>query len=154
MDRIDAQILDLLQREGRLTVAELAERVSLSQSPCARRLKRLEDCGLIAGYRAVLDRQALQLGSTVFVNVRLNLAPMANIQKLQAREPFFRDALVRAGHRAPFTGKKDFVSLDEARLKAVMLKEAVRLGGKDVQGVAVMSQTAKRQSGLPKHPGA
>ncbi len=90
----------------------------------------------------------------IFVNVRLNLAPMANIQKLQAREPFFRDALVRAGHRAPFTSKKDFVSLDEARLKAVMLKEAVRLGGKDVQGVAVMSQTAKRQSGLPKHPGA
>lgn len=90
----------------------------------------------------------------IFVSVRLNLAPMANVQKIRAREPFFRDALVRAGHRAPFTAHKDFVSLDEARLKTVMLKEAVRLGGKDVQGVAVMSQTAKRQSGLPKHPGA
>lgn len=90
----------------------------------------------------------------IFVNVRLNLAPMANVQKIQAREPFFRDALVRAGHRTPFTGKKDFITLDEARLKSVMLREAVRLGGKDVIGVAVMSQTAKRQSGLPKHPGA
>ncbi len=90
----------------------------------------------------------------IFVSVRLTLAPMANVQKIQAREPFFRDALVRAGHRTPFTGKKDFVTLDEARLKSVMLKEAVRLGGKDVVGVVVMSQTAKRQSGLPKHPGA
>ncbi len=84
MDRIDAQILDLLQREGRLTVAELAERVSLSQSPCARRLKRLEDCGLIAGYRAVLDRQALQLGSTVFVNVRLMHHRADAVQQFEA----------------------------------------------------------------------
>ncbi|MGQ3016811.1 hypothetical protein [Phenylobacterium sp.] len=90
----------------------------------------------------------------IFVGVRLNLTAMANVQKLREREPFFRDALVRAGHRAPFTGKTNFTSLDVDRLKAVMLKEAVRLGGKDVQSVAVMSQTAKRQSGLPKHPGA
>lgn len=71
MDRIDTQLLELLQREGRLTIAELAERVGLSQSPCARRLKRLEEEGLIAGYRAVLDRKAVQLATTVFVNVRL-----------------------------------------------------------------------------------
>ncbi|MCU7373133.1 Lrp/AsnC family transcriptional regulator [Paucibacter sp. O1-1] len=71
MDRIDTQLLELLQREGRLTIAELAERVGLSQSPCARRLKRLEDGGLIASYRAVLDRKAVQLATTVFVNVRL-----------------------------------------------------------------------------------
>ncbi len=90
----------------------------------------------------------------IFVGVRLNLSAMANVQKLREREPFFRDALVRAGHRTPFTGKSDFTSLDVERLKSVMLKEAVRLGGKDVQSVAVTSQTAKRQSGLPKHPGA
>ncbi|MDC6168892.1 Lrp/AsnC family transcriptional regulator [Paucibacter sp. XJ19-41] len=71
MDRIDTQLLELLQREGRLTIAELAERVGLSQSPCARRLKRLEDGGLLAGYRAVLDRKTVQLATTVFVNVRL-----------------------------------------------------------------------------------
>ncbi|MBB4844589.1 Lrp/AsnC family leucine-responsive transcriptional regulator [Paucibacter oligotrophus] len=71
MDRIDIQLLELLQREGRLSVAELAERVALSQSPCARRLKRLEEDGFIAGYRAVLDRKAVQLATTVFVNVRL-----------------------------------------------------------------------------------
>ena len=90
----------------------------------------------------------------IFVGVRLNLTAMANVQKLREREPFFRDALVRAGHRAPFTGKSDFTTVDVERLKAVMMKEAARLGAKDVQSVAVMSQTAKRQSGLPKHPGA
>ena len=79
---------------------------------------------------------------------------MANIQKLREREPFFRDALVRAGHRTPFTRKDDYLSLDVDRLKAVMLKEAVRLGGKDIQSVSVMSQTAKRRTGLPKPPSA
>ncbi|MDP1641943.1 MAG: hypothetical protein Q8L59_07135 [Phenylobacterium sp.] len=90
----------------------------------------------------------------IFVGVRLNLTAMANVQKLREREPFFRDALVRAAHRTPFTGKTNFTTIDVDRLKAVMLKEAVRLGGKDIQSVAVTSQTAKRQSGLPKHPGA
>lgn len=71
MDRIDTQMLELLQRDGRLSIAELAERVALSASPCARRLKRLEDEGFIAGYRAVLDRKSVQLATTVFVNVRL-----------------------------------------------------------------------------------
>ncbi|MDT9001991.1 Lrp/AsnC family transcriptional regulator [Paucibacter sp. APW11] len=71
MDRIDIQLLELLQREGRLGVSELAQRVALSASPCARRLKRLEDEGFISGYRAVLDRKQLQLATTVFVNVRL-----------------------------------------------------------------------------------
>lgn len=71
MDRIDLQLLELLQRDGRLSIAELAEQVSLSASPCARRLKRLEEEGFISGYRAVLNRQRLELATTVFVNVRL-----------------------------------------------------------------------------------
>ncbi|WP_137938165.1 Lrp/AsnC family transcriptional regulator [Chitinivorax sp. B] len=71
MDRIDRQLLTLLQADGRLTVAELADKVALSASPCARRLKRLEDSGIISGYRAVLNRNRLQLATTVFVNVRL-----------------------------------------------------------------------------------
>ena len=71
MDRIDRQMLQLLQQEGRLSTVELAERVALSPSPCARRLKRLEDSGIISSYRAVLNRKLLQLATTVFVNVRL-----------------------------------------------------------------------------------
>jgi Lrp/AsnC family leucine-responsive transcriptional regulator len=71
MDRIDRQMLQLLQENGRLSTVELADKVALSPSPCARRLKRLEDSGLISGYRAVLNRNLLQLATTVFVNVRL-----------------------------------------------------------------------------------
>ncbi len=50
LDRTDLKILDALQRDGRLTNAELAEKVGLSLSPCWRRLKRLEEIGVIAGY--------------------------------------------------------------------------------------------------------
>ena len=71
MDRIDRQILQILQQEGRLSTVELAERVALSPSPCARRLKRLEDTGIICGYKAELSREKLQLATTVFVNIRL-----------------------------------------------------------------------------------
>ena len=86
-----------------------------------------------------------QIVNYIFVGVRLNLAPMANVQKLREQEPFFRDALVRAAHREPFTKADDYLVIDEARLKAVMLKEGVRIGGKDVQSVAVMTQTPKRR---------
>ena len=69
LDRTDLRILDALQADGRLTNAELAERAGLSLSPCWRRLKRLEEAGVIEGYQAVLNRQALGLGVTAFVRV-------------------------------------------------------------------------------------
>ena len=71
LDRLDRRILDLLQREGRITNAELAERVSLSPSPCLRRVKALEDAGVIRGYAAQLDPARLGLGLTAFVTVSL-----------------------------------------------------------------------------------
>ena len=69
LDRTDLKILDALQSDGRLTNAELAERVGLSLSPCWRRLKRLEESGVITGYQALLNRKALGLGVTAFVRV-------------------------------------------------------------------------------------
>jgi Lrp/AsnC family leucine-responsive transcriptional regulator len=71
MDAIDRKILSELQRDGRMSNVELAERVNLSPSPCLRRLRRLEDGGLIAGYRAVLDRRKVGLGLTVFLEVKV-----------------------------------------------------------------------------------
>lgn len=68
-DRTDLRILDALQNDGRLTNAELAEKVGLSLSPCWRRLKRLEESGVITGYRADLNRRALGLGVTAFVRI-------------------------------------------------------------------------------------
>ena len=71
LDRVDRRLLEILQREGRLSNAALAERVHLSPSPSLRRVKALEDDGVIAGYRAVLDREAVGLGLTVFVEIKV-----------------------------------------------------------------------------------
>lgn len=76
LDRIDRQILQALQVNARLTAAELAEKVSLSQSPAWRRVLILERSGFILGYHAVLDRQRLGFGVHGFVNLRMeNHAP-------------------------------------------------------------------------------
>jgi Lrp/AsnC family leucine-responsive transcriptional regulator len=64
-------MLDVLQREGRISNAALAERLHLSPSPCLRRMRALERSGVIAGYRAVLDREAVGLGLTVFVELKV-----------------------------------------------------------------------------------
>jgi Lrp/AsnC family leucine-responsive transcriptional regulator len=71
LDRIDIQLLAELQRAGRQTNAELAERVHLSPSACLRRVQRLEREGVIAGYRAELDGERLGLGLQAFVRVHL-----------------------------------------------------------------------------------
>ena len=72
MDDVDRNILAELQRDGRLTLTELAERVRLSVSPCHRRLRALERSGAIAGYHARLDAAALGLTfeALVFVTMR------------------------------------------------------------------------------------
>ena len=69
IDREDAEILDMLQENGRLSNAKVAERLSMSETPCWRRLKRLEQDGVIAGYQAVLDRRTLGLGVMAFVQL-------------------------------------------------------------------------------------
>jgi len=71
LDRVDRRLLEILQREGRLSNAALAERVHLSPSPCLRRVKALEEDGVIEGYRAVVGREAVGLGLTVFVEIKV-----------------------------------------------------------------------------------
>ena len=69
LDRTDRRLLAALQDDARLTVAELAERVSLSTSPCWRRVRRLEQAGYIEGYHAHLSAAKLGYGITAFVSV-------------------------------------------------------------------------------------
>lgn len=69
VDDIDRGILDQIQRDGRLSNAKIAERFSLSETSCWRRLKRLEDEGLIEGYHAKLNRRKLGLGVMAFVQI-------------------------------------------------------------------------------------
>ena len=72
LDEMDRKILSALRLDGRLTVAELAERVGLSPSPCWTRVRRLEASGAIKGYVAVLDPKALGVPNIVFVEITLD----------------------------------------------------------------------------------
>lgn len=72
MDAKDRQIIAALQRDGRLTNQDLSEKVALSPSPCLRRLRILEETGVIKGYTAIVDEQAYGLPITVFVRIRLD----------------------------------------------------------------------------------
>ena len=72
LDRLDARILDSLQANADQAVADLAESVGLSANACWRRIKRLEELGIIRGRVALLDPEKLGLGVTVFVSVRTN----------------------------------------------------------------------------------
>lgn len=71
LGRIDRRLLAALQADGRLTMAELAQRVALSTSPCWRRVRRLEEQGHVRGYHAALDAERLGYGVTAFVQVTL-----------------------------------------------------------------------------------
>jgi Lrp/AsnC family transcriptional regulator len=70
LNQTDRKLLDLVQKDATLTLAELAERVGLSRNACWTRLKRLEEEGYVKGRRALLDREKLNLALMVFVSIR------------------------------------------------------------------------------------
>ena len=72
MDQINQKILRILEREGRISITDLAARVNLSNSACLRRVQELERSGVISGYRAVLDQARLGKAVTIFVMVGLS----------------------------------------------------------------------------------
>jgi len=72
LDRIDRKILDVLQRDGRISMTELAQQIGLSTSPCSERVKRLEREGIISGYHAKVNPKCL--GKTLLVFVEITLA--------------------------------------------------------------------------------
>jgi len=90
----------------------------------------------------------------VFVSVRILLSGQANTARLRAKEPFFRDALVRLAHRTPFTNPTDYQVADTARLQTALMREAVAIAGPDdIKGVVVVTQTTKKQVPPPRPPG-
>lgn len=84
LDRIDRRILEELQADARLSSADLAERVSLTTSPWWRRVKRLEEEGLISGYHARLDAGRLGYQVTAIVQVSLDKKDTASLQAFEA----------------------------------------------------------------------
>ncbi|CAM3637387.1 Lrp/AsnC family transcriptional regulator [Paracidovorax anthurii] len=111
LDRTDRQLLAALQDDARLTSGELAQMAHLSQSPCWRRVKRLEDDGVIAGYHAALDRRALGLGVLVFVMVGID-------RQTEASSRPFEDAVRAIPEVVMFhgiSGPEDFMLVVVAR---------------------------------------
>ena len=122
--------------------------------------KKKEEEGKTVGQYVDLSSVALpivangRLVNYVFVSARVVLKSGANTSKIREREPYFRDALVRAGHRTPFNSATDYTSVDEKKLAAPLFREVVLLAGaRDIESVKVMSQTPKTRAGLPKIDG-
>ncbi len=95
-----------------------------------------------------------RLVNYVFVTLRLGVARNADTYRLAALEPFFRDALVRAGHRTPFSRPDSYIALDDARLKQTLLRDAAAIAGPgQVVSVEIVREQPQHVDGLPK-PGA
>lgn len=100
LDDIDRKILAELQADGRMTNVELARRVGISAPPCLRRVRALEEAGLIRGYRALLDEKALGYEVTAFVEVRLKSqseSELVGFEATIARWPLVREAFMLSG---------------------------------------------------------
>lgn len=111
IDAVSARILTLLQEDGRMTNARLAETLGMSETPCWRRLKRLEESGVIEGYQANLNRRKLGLGVMAFVQLRCSehdQAATAEFQRIVETTPS-----ILACHNT--TGADDFLLIVVAR---------------------------------------
>jgi Lrp/AsnC family leucine-responsive transcriptional regulator len=84
LDDIDRRLLSTLQENGRLPVTDLAEKVGLTTSPCLRRLKILEQAGIIRGYAAHVDQQKVGLPVSVFVSVKLEMQREEALERFEA----------------------------------------------------------------------
>jgi len=84
LDVIDRKILGALQDNGRLSNVELAERVGLSPSPCLRRVRMLEDAGMITRYVALLDQKAVGLPVSVFISIKLERQQEDDLDRFEA----------------------------------------------------------------------
>ncbi|MFC7908239.1 Lrp/AsnC family transcriptional regulator [Streptomyces nigra] len=93
LDSVDRDILLHLTRDGRLTNVELAQRVGLTPGPCLRRVKRLEDEGIISGYRAVLDPEALGRGLEVLIDVEIYAQDRKSFEEFESTVAAFEEVV-------------------------------------------------------------
>ncbi|MFI5717865.1 Lrp/AsnC family transcriptional regulator [Nocardia sp. NPDC051750] len=83
LDSVDRDILFHLHQDGRLTNVELAKRVGLTPPPCLRRVKRLEESGVISGYRARIDPAAMGRGFEVIVSVEISINDLQTVEEFE-----------------------------------------------------------------------
>ena len=99
-DRIDREILRLLRIDGRMTNAKLAEEVGLSPSACLRRVKMLEDAGIIRGYTAIVDTGRAEASIAVIVNITLERQTEEYLDRFEAavrKHPEIRECFLMTG---------------------------------------------------------
>jgi Lrp/AsnC family leucine-responsive transcriptional regulator len=148
-DRFDAKILDALQRDGRLSVVDLADAIGLSPTPCARRIKALETDGAIEGYTAVLNPARVGLAVLAIVQVKLTEHTDETVARFE-REIQLMDEVTRC---FAMTGSYDFIlevyGKDLDALSNVVLKKLIRVPNvRDMQSSVVLA-TIKRSARIP-----
>jgi len=134
LDRYDRHILEELQRDGRISNQELAERIGLSPSPCLRRVRALEESGLITGYRAMLDANRLGLSLMALIHIAMDRHTperFANFEEKIAALPEVLECLLVTGQDADYQLK--VVVRDMDAFQALLLEKITRIEG--VSGV-------------------
>ena len=134
IDRFDRRILEVLQTEGRISNQELAERIGLSPSPCLRRVRALEDSGVIAGYRAVLDSRKLGLTLLALIHISMDRHTperFANFEEKVGALPEVLECLLITGQDADYQIK--VIVRDMEAYQALLLNKITRIEG--VSGV-------------------
>jgi Lrp/AsnC family transcriptional regulator, leucine-responsive regulatory protein len=149
LDRFDARILSALQRDGRLSVVELAASIGLSPTPCARRIKALESAGAIEGYAAILDPARIGLKVLAIVQVKLTEHTDETVARFE-KEILLMDEVTKC---FAMTGTYDFIlevyGEDLAALSNVVLKKLIRVPNvRDMQSSVVLA-TVKRSARIP-----
>jgi Lrp/AsnC family transcriptional regulator, leucine-responsive regulatory protein len=130
LDRYDCRILELLQRDGRLTNLELAEKLGLSPSPCLRRVRALEEAGIIQGYRAVLDAQKLGLTLIALVYIQMDRHTPERFAHFDATIrtlPGVLECLLITGQEADYQLK--VVAQDMRAFEHLLLDQITRIEG-------------------------
>ncbi|QQN73007.1 Lrp/AsnC family transcriptional regulator [Croceicoccus sp. YJ47] len=149
LDAFDRAIVAALQKDGRMSIAQLAETVALSPTPVSRRLKRLEEDGLITGYAALLDGRMLDLALEAYVQVNLERHEDEIIAHFEAE--IAANPHIITCHAV--TGDMDYllhvVARDVDHLSQITLKTLLRIRGvRDVKSVIALEEV-KRTRALP-----
>jgi Lrp/AsnC family leucine-responsive transcriptional regulator len=130
IDRIDHQILTILQADGRIANQDLADQVGLSPSPCLRRVRALEESGLITGYRAMLDAKKLGLSLIALVHISMDRHTperFANFEASVAVLPEVLECLLITGQDADYQIKVAVRDMDH--YQALLLNKLTRIEG-------------------------
>ncbi len=129
-DRYDQQILDILQADGRINNQDLADRIGLSPSPCLRRVRALEESGLIKGYSAQLDAKKLGLSLLALIHISMDRHTperFANFETTVSLLPEVMECLLITGQSADYQLKVAVRDMDH--YQALLLNKLTRIDG-------------------------